>query len=57
MPLEGTTCRKCNGTYSFNSYCGAFVCDKCGDHHGLGQCFCGWNNRKVDPESRYQEQW
>ena len=28
-----------------SSYCGAFVCVKCGDHKGLARCFCGWGMR------------
>lgn len=42
--IEGRLCDSCKtGTYFFNSYCGAFVCNKCGSHHNLAKCFCGWN--------------
>lgn len=36
------TC-ECGGEYYFNTYCGAYVCEKCKDHQGLGRCFCGWS--------------
>jgi hypothetical protein len=49
--------KDCGGHYYFNSYCGAFVCDVCGHHHGLARCFCGWNKHTADPEAMYQEQW
>lgn len=57
--IEGTPCEKekCDGHYYFNKYCGAFVCDKCHDHHGLARCFCGWNIHTADPEAMYQEDW
>lgn len=29
--------------YFFNRYCGAKVCDSCGEHKGLDRCFCGWS--------------
>jgi len=44
LPLSsrpGGKCR-CGGTYYFNNYCGAWVCEECDDHKGLGCCFCGW---------------
>ena len=46
MPeIEGSKCEKCGkGTYRFNNYCGAYVCDGCGDHFGLARCFCGWTD-------------
>jgi len=28
--------------YIFSRYCGAHVCDDCGDHKGLARCYCGW---------------
>lgn len=36
-------CRNCGGTYTWNNYCGAYVCDSCDDHKDLARCFCGWN--------------
>lgn len=33
---------ECGGTYEFDRYCGANVCDTCGDHDGLARCYCGW---------------
>ena len=32
----------CRHEYFFSRYCGASVCDKCGDHRGLARCYCGW---------------
>lgn len=29
--------------YRFSTYCGAHVCDECGDHKGLARCYCGWS--------------
>jgi len=29
--------------YLFSRYCGAHVCDDCGDHKGLARCYCGWS--------------
>lgn len=40
---DGGVHDECGGHYWFRKYCGVFVCDKCGDHKGLGNCFCGWN--------------
>jgi hypothetical protein len=34
---------KCGGTYEYDRYCGAYVCLKCGNHLGLGRCYCGWS--------------
>ena len=34
---------KCGGTYFFDTYCGADVCDTCGNHKGLCRCYCGWS--------------
>ena len=28
--------------YEFDMGCGAKVCYDCGDHEGLGRCYCGW---------------
>lgn len=33
----------CKHEYEFSRYCGCEVCYKCGDHKGLGRCYCGWN--------------
>jgi len=33
---------KCNHDYEFSTFCGAHVCEKCGDHRGLARCYCGW---------------
>lgn len=32
----------CGGAAPFSRYCGARVCDRCGDHQGLVRCYCGW---------------
>ncbi len=29
--------------YTFSRYCGARVCDECGDHLRLERCYCGWS--------------
>lgn len=29
--------------FDFSSYCGAYVCDDCGNHRGLERCYCGWS--------------
>jgi len=31
-----------NGRRLINRFCGAYVCNECGDHDGLARCFCGW---------------
>lgn len=33
-----------NHTHDFqwSRYCGAKVCDDCGQHEGLARCYCGW---------------
>lgn len=36
------TCRDGNHQYSWNRFCGADVCEGCGDHKGLARCFCGF---------------
>lgn len=43
----------CGGTYQFNRYCGAKVCDHCGDHKGLARCYCGFS--KTRPGGGYSE--
>jgi|TARA_Y100000310_G_C20686175_1_gene819168 hypothetical protein len=49
---EQGDCRNCDGTYHFNSYCGAYVCDDCDDHKGLARCYCGWS---ADGGDGYEE--
>jgi hypothetical protein len=41
--MEAPAPAGCSHVYEFSTYCGADVCVKCGDHKGLGRCFCGWN--------------
>lgn len=43
-------CPKCKKqSMSFAQHCGVDVCSSCGNHRGLGMCFCGWNvNDDVD---------
>ena len=41
------TCKnpKCDaepGHITFDRYCAAKVCQKCGWHQGLARCYCGW---------------
>jgi len=38
--------------YAMSRYCGAYVCDECGDHRGLARCFCSW---AADGGDGYQE--
>ena len=38
---ETITC-ECGGQYFWSKYCGAYVCQQCGNHKGLVRCFCGW---------------
>tara|TARA_Y100000034_G_C6792351_1_gene354859 strand:+ start:439 stop:789 length:351 start_codon:yes stop_codon:yes gene_type:complete len=45
---EQGSCRNCDGTYHFNKYCGAYVCDDCDDHKGLARCYCGWSADRGD---------
>ena len=54
----------CKGEYDFNTYCGAQVCNTCGDHKGLARCFCGWGIRGDDvfpvigdPATHLDEVW
>jgi hypothetical protein len=36
-------CPQCDGAaYRSPAYCGAWVCEKCGNHLGLARCHCGW---------------
>ena len=40
---ERGLCDECHdGHFHFRAYCGCEVCDKCGQHKGLAQCYCGW---------------
>lgn len=43
----------CKHEYRFSRYCGAQVCDHCGDHKGLARCYCGWS--KTRPGDGYNE--
>lgn len=48
-----TKCRNCEtGTYTFNHFCGTMVCDGCGHHRGMNNCYCGW---KVNGNIEYPE--
>ena len=29
--------------YAMSRYCGARVCEDCGEHRNLDRCFCGWS--------------
>lgn len=35
----------CEHDYSnkIDKYCGAYICNNCGNHKGLARCFCGWS--------------
>lgn len=39
---DGGAC-DCGGQYRWRRHCGAYVCNKCESHKGLGNCFCGWH--------------
>ena len=42
--LKDNKCEACKkGRYFFSSYCGCYVCDRCGYHRGISQCYCGWS--------------
>jgi hypothetical protein len=37
-------CEKCHqDTVTLARYCGAWVCNACGNHQGLYRCYCGWS--------------
>ncbi|NIR13707.1 MAG: hypothetical protein GWN86_07055 [Desulfobacterales bacterium] len=35
-------CHEHEHDYLRSTYCGAMVCDRCGDHQGFDRCYCGW---------------
>jgi hypothetical protein len=35
---------ECGGHYHFSVYCGAEVCDKCGEHKHMAMCYYGWKS-------------
>jgi hypothetical protein len=45
LPLEQREkpCDACGQPAHFNTYCGAWICDSCGKHHGFARCYCGWS--------------
>ena len=43
----------CKHDYQLSKHCGCAVCSKCGDHHGLARCYCGWS--KTRPGEGRQE--
>lgn len=43
---------ECKHEYEFSKYCGADVCQKCGDHKDLARCYCGWN---LQPGERLED--
>ena len=52
---DGGAC-DCGGHYWWQRYCGAYVCDRCDDHKGLGRCFCGWHKGQGEtPEGEDSE--
>jgi hypothetical protein len=56
MTIEGTKCTECGiGTYYFNKFCGAFVCDHCDDHYNLAMCFCGWNVKSPEDWAEFED--
>lgn len=56
---------ECEHEYSWNDYCGCYVCSKCGMHAHkvkgsymeLEQCFCGWSRSGRKPEFDDVEDW
>lgn len=42
-------CTRCERDKAFLSrYCGAWVCDDCGNHNSLTRCYCGWSESGGD---------
>ena len=39
------SCQNCGETtvHHLSTYCGAWICGVCGEHHGLVRCYCGWS--------------
>lgn len=33
----------CGDEMMMSPYCGAYVCENCGNHDGMARCFCGWS--------------
>jgi hypothetical protein len=52
MTEDGDPCerRGCAGRVSFSRRCGAYVCLKCGHHHGMNSCSCGWHEKDFVPD-------
>lgn len=43
METTDLVCGNCQqDAVYFSRFCGAKVCDNCGEHLGLARCFCGW---------------
>jgi hypothetical protein len=40
---DGEVCKCKKGKLYFNTYCGCYICDHCGQHDGLARCFCRWS--------------
>ena len=44
--------KPCEHDYHWSRYCGAQVCNKCGDHEGLARCYCGFG---LQPGERLED--
>jgi len=41
-PIDRGKC-SCGAPFEFSRYCGADTCERCGNHKGLSNCYCGWS--------------
>jgi hypothetical protein len=48
-------CEACGGSVSLSKYCGANVCDACGQHQGMARCYCGWSLSGVNGREELEE--
>lgn len=46
---------KCQGSVKMSDYCGAWICDNCGNHEGLARCYCGWSLSGNDGRRELEE--
>lgn len=44
IPDKVKHCKTCGEStiHHFSTYCGAYICGGCGEHHKLSRCYCGW---------------
>ena len=53
--IAGADLEKCQHEYHLVRYCGADVCDHCGEHKGMDRCFCGWSRYGGDGRAELEE--